>query len=92
VYSFKPKHCTAYQFYTCIVACQKSMMFQTGRFSMYSKMAGAVFHSIAAFCAPIRNAVIVDRVVFQSDCHKEKCCTADCYSQMSEFDSGISQP
>jgi hypothetical protein len=45
------------------------------------KMAGAGFHSIAKLHAQIRNAVLADSGVFQADCHRENCRTADCYSQ-----------
>jgi hypothetical protein len=44
-------------------------------------MAGAGFHSIAKLRAQICNAVLADRGVFQADCHRENCRTADCYSQ-----------
>jgi hypothetical protein len=46
-------------------------------------MAWAGFHSIAKFRAQIRNAVMADRCVFQVF-H-----TADCHSQVSEFESGM---
>jgi hypothetical protein len=49
-------------------------------------MAGAGFHSIAKLCAQIHNAVLADRGVFQADCHRENCRTADCYSQRTEFE------
>jgi hypothetical protein len=52
-------------------------------------MAGAGFHPIAEFCAQIRNAVLADRGVFQADCYRENFRTADCYSQGSEFESGM---
>jgi hypothetical protein len=41
--------------------------------------------------AQIRNAVLADRGVLQADCHRENCHTADCYSQRSEFESGMPQ-
>jgi hypothetical protein len=52
-----------------------------------SKMAGTGFHSIAKLRAQIRNAVLADRCVFQADCHRENCHTADCYSLRTEFES-----
>jgi hypothetical protein len=52
-------------------------------------MAEAGFHSIAKLRAQIRNAVLAYHGVFQADCHRENCRTADCYSQRSEFESGI---
>jgi hypothetical protein len=54
-------------------------------------MEGAGFHSIAKFRAQIHNAVIAERGVYQADCHKEICHTADCYSQWFEFESGMPQ-
>jgi hypothetical protein len=53
------------------------------------KMAGAGFHSIDKLRAQIRNAVLADRGVFQADCHRENCRTADGYSQRTEFESGM---
>jgi hypothetical protein len=53
----------------------------------WCKMAGAGFHSISKLHAQICNAVLADRGVFQADCHRENCRTADCYSQRSEFES-----
>jgi hypothetical protein len=52
-------------------------------------MAGAGFHSFAKLRTQIRNAVKADRGVFQADCHRENCRTADCYSQKTEFESGL---
>jgi hypothetical protein len=52
------------------------------------KMVGAGFHSIAKLRTQIRNAVLADRSVFQADCHRENCHTADCYSQRTEFERG----
>jgi hypothetical protein len=54
-------------------------------------MAGAGFHSIAKFRAQICNAVLADRGVFQADSQKDIWCTADCYSQRSEYESGMLQ-
>jgi hypothetical protein len=42
-------------------------------------MAGAGFHSIAKLRAQIHNAELASRGVFQADCHRENCRTADCY-------------
>jgi hypothetical protein len=53
------------------------------------KTAGARFHFIAKLRALIRKAVLADHAVFQADCHRENCRTADCYSQSSEFESGM---
>jgi hypothetical protein len=53
------------------------------------KMAGAGFHSIAKLRAQIHNAVLADRGVFQADCHRENCRSADCYSQRTNFESGM---
>jgi hypothetical protein len=44
------------------------------------KMAGDGFHYFAKIRAQIRNVELADRGVFQADCHRENCCTADCYS------------
>jgi hypothetical protein len=52
-------------------------------------MAGSGFHSIAKLRAQIHNAVLADSGVFQADCHRENCHTADCYSQRSELESGM---
>jgi hypothetical protein len=52
-------------------------------------MAGAGFHCFAKLRAQIRNAVLADRGVFQADCHREDCRTADCYSQRPELESGM---
>jgi hypothetical protein len=54
-------------------------------------MAGAGFHSIAKLRTQIHNAVLAYRGVFQADCHRENCCTADCYSPRTEFESGLPQ-
>jgi hypothetical protein len=51
--------------------------------------AGAGFHFIAKLRAEIRSAVLADRGVFQADCHRENCRTVDCYSQRTEFESGM---
>jgi hypothetical protein len=53
------------------------------------KMTGAGFHSISKFHAQIRNTVMADRGIFQAYCHKSIYHTADCHSQMSEFESGM---
>jgi hypothetical protein len=50
------------------------MTVQTG--ASRCKMAGAGFHSIANLRAQSHNAVLVDRGVFQADCHRENCRTA----------------
>jgi hypothetical protein len=52
-------------------------------------MAGAGFHSIAKLRAQIFNPVLADHGVFQADCHRENCCSADCQSQESELESGM---
>jgi hypothetical protein len=54
-------------------------------------MAGAEIHCVAKFHSQICNAEIADRGVFQANCHKENGPTADCYSQRSEFESGMPQ-
>jgi hypothetical protein len=54
-----------------------------------SKMAGTVFNSIAKLRAQIRNAVLADRGVFQAECHRENCHTANCYCPRTEFESGM---
>jgi hypothetical protein len=51
------------------------------------KMARAGFHSIAKLRAQFHNAVLAYRGVFQADCHRENCRTADCYSPRTEFES-----
>jgi hypothetical protein len=48
-------------------------------------MARGGFHSIAKLRAQIRNALLVDRSV----CYRENCRTTDCYSQRTEFESGM---
>jgi hypothetical protein len=48
------------------------------------KMAGAGFHSIAKFRAPIPNPVMADRGVYSADCHHENghnLYKADCQDQ-----------
>jgi hypothetical protein len=52
-------------------------------------MAGTGFHSIAKFRAQIHNAALAYRGVFQADCHRENCRTADCYSPRTELESGL---
>jgi hypothetical protein len=52
-------------------------------------MAGAGFQPVANLRAQIFNPVLADRGVFQADCHKSICYTADCHSQMSEFEIGM---
>jgi hypothetical protein len=51
-------------------------------------MAGAGFHSIAKFRAPIPNPVMADRDVYTADDHGRK---ADCQGQGSKFESGLPQ-
>jgi hypothetical protein len=53
------------------------------------KMAGTGFHCFAKIRAQIRNAVLANRGVYQADCHRENCRTADCYSQRTEFESRL---
>jgi hypothetical protein len=55
------------------------------------KMAGGGFHCFAKIRTQIRNAVLADRGVFQADCHRENCRTADCQSPKSTFESGLPQ-
>jgi hypothetical protein len=54
-----------------------------------SKMEGTGFHCIAKLHDQICNAVWADRGVFQADCHRENCHTADCYSPRTKFESGM---
>jgi hypothetical protein len=54
-------------------------------------MAPAEFHSFAKLRAQIHNAVLAYHGVFQADCHRENCRTADCYSPRTEFESGLPQ-
>jgi hypothetical protein len=56
---------------------------------MYSKMAGAGFHSIAKLRTQIFYPVLADHGVFQGDCQRENCHTAHCQSQESELESGM---
>jgi hypothetical protein len=44
------------------------------------KMEGDGFHYFAKIRAQIHNTVLADHGVFQADCHRENCRTADCYS------------
>jgi hypothetical protein len=72
----------------------KSLVKNTGRFEQGDsrcKMAGVGFHSIAILRGQIRNHVIADRSALQADFHKGNGCTADCYSQWSEFEDGMPQ-
>jgi hypothetical protein len=59
-------------------------------FSRY-KMAGAGFHSIANFRAPIPNPIMADRGVYSADCHHELGRKADYQGQGSNFESGLPQ-
>jgi hypothetical protein len=52
-------------------------------------MAGAGFHSIAKLRTQLFNPVLAVRGVFQADCQRENCRTADCQSQESELESGM---
>jgi hypothetical protein len=52
-------------------------------------MAGAGFHSIAKLRAQLFNPVLADCGVFQADCQRENCRTADCQSQEFELESGM---
>jgi hypothetical protein len=47
------------------------------------KMAGAGFHSIAKFHAPIPNPVMEDRGVYSADCHHKNGRKEDCQDQES---------
>jgi hypothetical protein len=53
------------------------------------KMARAGFHSIAKLRAQFHNAVLAYPGVFQADCHRENCRSADCYIPRTEFESGM---
>jgi hypothetical protein len=54
-------------------------------------MAEAGFQSIAKLRAQIHYAVLAYRGVFQADCQRENCRTADCYSPRTEFESRLPQ-
>jgi hypothetical protein len=54
-------------------------------------MAPAGFHSFAKLPAQIHNTVLAYCCVFQADCHRQNCRTADCYSQRTKFESGLPQ-
>jgi hypothetical protein len=87
VYSLGPNNMPRISFKLVKSRIKNKRRFKQG--ASRCKMAGTGFHCFAKIRAQIHNTVLAYRGVFQADCHRENCRTADCYSQRSEFEGGM---